>query len=140
MGQRTLVEVNNHFPNILSMTEIKQRLIERKEILYLLQEETRNMNNLLSIPYLFVITDTDGAVIDYCGTGSLRSFLERNNIKNGTSLAMKDAGSNAISLSMEQQSLSVVIGAEHCNRAFSELACVCTPPSNKKCDHRLPWS
>ncbi|MGC6584102.1 LuxR C-terminal-related transcriptional regulator [Paenibacillus sp. Dod16] len=127
MGQRTLVEVNNHFPNILSMTEMKQRLIERKEILYLLQEETRNMNNLLSIPYLFVITDADGAVIDYCGTGSLRSFLERNNIKNGTSLAMKDAGSNAISLSMEQQALSVVIGAEHCNRVFSELACVCTP-------------
>ena len=83
MGQRTLVEANNHFPNILSMTEIKARLIERKEILYLPQEETRNMNDLLSIPYLFVITDADGAVIDYCGTGSLRSFLERNNIKMG---------------------------------------------------------
>lgn len=43
MGQRTLLKVNDHFPNILSISEIKERLIERKEILYLLQEETRNI-------------------------------------------------------------------------------------------------
>lgn len=78
MGHRTLLEANNHLPNIFSMSEIKERLIERKEILYLLQEETRNMNNLLSIPYLFVITDADGAVIDYCGADLIKAYFERN--------------------------------------------------------------
>lgn len=127
MGHRTLLEANNHFPNILSMSEIKGRLIERKEILYLLQEETRNMNDLLSIPYLFVIADPDGTVIDYCGTDLLKDYFERNNITNGTSFAMKNAGVNAISLSMEHQSVSVVIGVEHSNKLFAELSCVCTP-------------
>jgi len=127
MGQRTLLKVNDHFPNILSVSEIKERLIERKEILYLLQEETRNMNDLLSIPYLFVIADPEGTVIDYCGTELLKGYFERNHMKIGTSFAMKKAGINAIALSMENQSVSVVIGAEHSNPLFAELSCVCTP-------------
>jgi len=127
MGQRTLLKVNDHFPNILSMTEIKERLIERKEILYLLQEETGNMNDLLSIPYLFVIADPEGTIIDYCGTELLKGYFERNHMKIGTSSAMNKAGINAIGLSMEKHSASVVIGAEHSNRLFAELSCVCTP-------------
>lgn len=127
MGHRTLLEANDHFPNTLSRSEKKDRLIERKEILYLLQEETRNMNDLLPIPYLFVIADPDGTVIDYCGTELLKGYFERNNIKNGTSLAMKTAGINAISLSMENHSVSVVIGARHTNKLFAKLSCVCTP-------------
>jgi len=127
MGQRTLLKVNDHFPNILSMTEIKERLIERKEILYLLQEETGNMNDLLSIPYLFVIADPEGTIIDYCGTELLKGYFERNHMKIGTSSAMNKAGINAIALSMENHSASVVIGAEHSNRLFAELSCVCTP-------------
>ena len=126
MGQRTLVEANNHFPNILSMTEIKARLIERKEILYFArgnQEYER-----FAVHTLFICYNRCG----WCRYRLLRNrffkkFSREEQYKNGTSLAMKDAGSNAISLSMEQQALSVVIGAEHCNRVFSELACVCTP-------------
>ncbi|MFB5673905.1 LuxR C-terminal-related transcriptional regulator [Paenibacillus terreus] len=127
MDHRILLEVNDHFPNILSMSGIKERLIERKEILHLLQEETRSMNDMLSIPYLFMIADTDGTIVDYCGTDSLISYFERNNIRNGTSFAMKNAGIHAISLSMEHQAVSVVIGDEHSNKLFAELSSVCTP-------------
>lgn len=127
MGPRTLLEVNDRFPNILCKSAIKERLIERKEILCLLQEETRNMDDLLSVPYLFVIADPDGIVVDYCGADLLKDYFERNNIRNGTSFAMKHAGINAIALSMERQSVSVVIGPRHSNKLFAELSCVCTP-------------
>lgn len=40
---------------------------------------------------------------------------------------MKNAGINAISLCMENQAVSVVTGAEHSNKLFAELSCVCTP-------------
>lgn len=40
---------------------------------------------------------------------------------------MKKAGINASSLSRENQSVSVVIGAEHSNKLFAEMSCVCTP-------------
>jgi DNA-binding CsgD family transcriptional regulator len=127
MDQRMLLEANDHFPNILSMSEMKERLIERKEILHLLQEETRSMNNMLSIPFMLVIADLDGTVVDYRGTDSLKGYFERNNIRKGTSFAMKYLGVNAISLSMEHQAVSVVIGEEHSNKFFAELSWVCTP-------------
>lgn len=126
MGQRICLGANGHFPTIRT-SEIKESLIERTEILSLLQEETRNMDDLLSIPYLFVIADSDGYVIDYYGTDLLQSLFKRNNIRSGTSCAMKNAGINAISLSMEHQSVSAVVGAEHKNKLFNELSCVCTP-------------
>ncbi|MFB5759229.1 LuxR C-terminal-related transcriptional regulator [Paenibacillus medicaginis] len=127
MDQRILLEVNDHFPNILSMSEFKERLIERKEILHLLQEETRSMNDMLSIPFLLVIANPDGTIVDYYGTDSLKGYFERNNIRNGTSFAMEYLGINAISLSMEHQAVSVVIGDEHSNKLFAELSWVCTP-------------
>lgn len=127
MSQGTLLEVNNRFPNILCKSAIKERLIEREEILCLLQEEAGNMDNLLSIPYLFVITDPDGIVINYCGADLIKGYFERNSIRNGASFAMKHAGINAISLAMERQSVSVVIGPRHSNKLFAELSCVCTP-------------
>lgn len=85
------------------------------------------MGSRVFIPFLFVITDSDGSVIDYYGTESLYDYFEQNNIKKGTSFAMKHAGINATSLSMELQSVSVVVGGEHSNKLFTELSCVCTP-------------
>lgn len=121
----------NHSPAILNRSEITERLIKKKETLCLLQDEIRDMDHLVSIPYLFIFADSDGTVLDYSGTDSLIRFFERNRIIYGTSLAMKNAGINAVSLSMELQSLSVVIGSEHRNRLFSEIACVCSPIQTK---------
>lgn len=128
MDLMTLLKAK-HTPNILSRSEITERLTAKKEALCLLQDEIRNMQHLVSIPYLFVFADSDGTVLDYSGTDSLIRFFERHRVINGTSLAMKNAGINAVALSMELQSLSVVIGTEHRNRLFSEFACVCSPIS-----------
>ncbi|MEF3306760.1 LuxR C-terminal-related transcriptional regulator [Paenibacillus sp. GYB003] len=123
----TLPEADGRFPATLHRSEINERAAEKKEILDLLQEEIRNMKHLVPIPYVFAFADSDGTVLDYIGADSFIDFLESNYIKHGTSFSMKDAGINAISLSMESQSLSVVIGSEHSNASFAELACVCTP-------------
>ncbi|WP_062050425.1 hypothetical protein [Bacillus sp. JCM 19034] len=127
MCQRTLLEGNDRFPNIICKSALKERLIERKEIMCLLQEETSNLDNLLSIPYLLVIVDPDGIMINYFGADLFKAYFERSNIRNGTSFAMKHAGINAISLAMERQSASVVIGDRHSNKMFAELSSVCTP-------------
>ncbi|MFB5673908.1 LuxR C-terminal-related transcriptional regulator [Paenibacillus terreus] len=85
------------------------------------------MNDMLSIPFLLVITDPDGTVVDYRGTDLLISYFERNHITKGTSFAKEHLGINAISLSMEHQAVSVVIGEEHSSTLFAELSWVCTP-------------
>lgn len=127
MESKTFLEANHPFPHVDHRSEAGDRLVEQRESLSLLQEEIRNISDLLSIPYLFIIADPDGNVLDFLGTDSLKCFFERNHIQKGNSVAIQDAGMSAISLSIKLQSLSVVIGTEHSNNLFWELACVCTP-------------
>ena len=113
MELKSLLEAGDDYAGI---SPIKDRLIGRDEFLSLFQKETRNLKERLSIPYLFTLADTNGIAIDYCGSDSLRDHFERNNFKIGTSWARQNAGINAISLSMEHQSIAVATGVEHNNK------------------------
>lgn len=79
-------------------------MIERNEILNLQREESNSMNDLLSIPYLFVVADPGGP-LSYCATNLLKGYFQIDIVTHGTSFAIKNAGVNAISLSMEYQSV-----------------------------------
>ncbi len=65
--------------------------------------------------------------VEFTGPANIVNKLESVNVGKGTSFALEHAGINAISLSMQLDTLVAVKGLEHSLTFFSKWSCMCSP-------------
>lgn len=111
----------------ISYSELKLRKESMGSLLSVVKSEWDKLFKHFSKPYLFIFTDTSGVVHEMKGTEGVVNKLEEYNIGEGTCFSLAYAGINGISLAMEVQKPSLVIGKEHYLELFSKWSCVCQP-------------
>lgn len=117
----------NYLKTRISESELKKNKESMGALLSVVNSEWDKLFMQFSKPHLFIFTDTSGIVLEMKGSDGIVHKLEKNNIGEGTSFSLEQAGVNGISLAMEVQKPSLVRGKEHYLELFYEWSCVCQP-------------
>lgn len=111
------------------MTEqdVLQRKASNDDLILISVDEITLVQTMIKVPHVFLLTDNNGVVIELIGSDSVKQHLDDYNVGTGTSFALEKAGINGISIAMQLEQLSVVMGSEHSLKLFAEWSCICVP-------------
>ncbi len=103
------------------------KLIEHRELISVVKDQLQMINFQCGKPTVFILTDAQGVVLATEGSLKVIQDLEAKNVGIGTDFSLNILGINAVSIAMEQQSISIVKGKEHHMEMFHDWSCVCAP-------------
>lgn len=89
--------------------------------------EILKWRSLITVPHLFLLTDTEGVAIYIQSRQELCDALERIGLTEGVSFSREQLGINGISMAVEQQTIVAVRGQEHDLKVFWPFNCLCVP-------------
>jgi two-component system, sporulation sensor kinase E len=109
----------------------RELLIKRKsysEILSVVSFFSKKLlDSLKGTPILISITDADGHLLDTVGDESIKSMTEGLGVKEGCRFTEAEAGTNVISLTLQQRHPICLLGDDHYHTFLHELACYGAP-------------
>ncbi|WP_453993755.1 EAL domain-containing protein [Bacillus nitroreducens] len=85
------------------------------------------LDSLKGTPILIVISDAKGYLLDMVGDESIKSMVKQLGIKEGSLFTQEDAGTNVVSLTLEQGHPITVIGENHYHTSLFGVACYGAP-------------
>ncbi|MEH7236865.1 EAL domain-containing protein [Bacillus sp. JJ1562] len=81
------------------------------------------LESLKGTPILIVISDAEGYLLDMVGDQTIKSLVKQFGIKEGSLFTQEDAGTNVVSLSLEQGYPITLIGENHYHTLLHGVAC-----------------
>jgi transcriptional regulator with PAS, ATPase and Fis domain len=107
---------------------LDQKLEKTKDIHQLLQGHHTDLTNIYEIlPLAIIYVDNKGNILSLCGHDSIIRKSERTNLKIGSNITEKNAGTTAPAISLMEKQGSFVLAEEHYLQALHWASCFCLP-------------
>jgi two-component system, sporulation sensor kinase E len=85
------------------------------------------LDSLKGTPLLIVVSDSEGYLLDFIGDEAFLSSLHTLGIRQGCLFTQEDAGTNVVTLSLQQGHPVSLIGSDHYHTYLHEVACYGAP-------------
>lgn len=127
----TVAEQHEIKPSMNRLKQVSKPLetgfLGKEDIIMACRDEAKFLQSHFISPWLIVLTDVEGVVIELFGDKKLLKDAELMNLVPDTSLSLTDAGINGVAVSMLLQNNVCVQGNEHQLLLFQELTCFSSP-------------
>lgn len=88
---------------------------------------SKMLETMQDVRMVFAITDGLGYILDLCGNRDVLRNLEEHGLVAGVSLSESGVGTNAVSLSLEQQKPIQLLGTDHYREVLQSMASYAVP-------------
>lgn len=102
-------------------SQFETKLIKKTEF------EVMIIKEQLALPHLFILTDSNGIVLDLWGEDSLHWNMKPLKIKKGNLISLQSTGINALSLSIQTGKRIFLTGSEHQPNVLHNWNCLSSP-------------
>ncbi|MEK0315006.1 LuxR C-terminal-related transcriptional regulator [Cohnella sp. 56] len=118
---------NENLPSPEAPHRLQQRQHRNGLLIRCTLSEILKWENLIPVPHLFLLTDTEGIAIYIHSRQELREALNQVGLMEGVSFSRERLGINGVSMAMEQQAIVAVREREHELEVFWPFNCLCVP-------------
>jgi len=111
----------------LEEEELRLKIRENNEIIDAFRKNVNSIFKQLKERYVFLLTDTDGYLLEMVYEKEIYNNLDKSGFKIGTSFKEESCGTNAISLAMRLNQLVYLEPEQHYCNIFKEWYCIAIP-------------
>ncbi|PQP84242.1 hypothetical protein C0Q44_06530 [Paenibacillus sp. PCH8] len=106
-----------------------KRVHYQSKIIKKIQLELEILQEQFTFPYLFILADLEGVILDLWGEGSLHWSMKPLKLKKGSLINLQSSGINALSISIQTGERIFLTGTEHKPTLLQDWKCLCLPIS-----------
>jgi transcriptional regulator of acetoin/glycerol metabolism len=111
----------------LEEEELRLKIRENNELIDVFRKNVNSIFKQLKERYVFLLTDTEGYLLEMVYEKKIYNNLDKSGFKIGTSFKEESCGTNAISLAMRLNQLVYLKPEQHYCNIFKEWYCIAIP-------------
>lgn len=122
------MERNMPYPSIvLGKKELTKRLSSNDVLINIFEQKVKNVSNIISGNYLFILTDPDAILLSVEYSGKIEEEMKEAEIIQGLSFSEESLGTNAISLAKHIKEPVYLEPGQHYCLSFQKWYCFALP-------------